>query len=326
MNIQTARQWMVTHEWMIKPMAQSEWIVGKGILVWLAEVFSALGTGLYIASLFFFQSGPLTAFWGLVFGWILVAFFKLPLHLVFLGKPWRFWRAFPPFTTAWRTSWFSRGIVFTMIYLFFGAVQIVLQGLMAYEVVTEGGAYWDGVYAANWVFMIIAGILCAVTSVYCGLAMSYCKSVPFWNTGLLPIVFLLMGIADGFALLMGIALVTGEEMIPSLESATRITLMINALLLLVYLVNANYQSVIAELSVKELIVGRLAWVFWLGIVILGIAIPFIVSVASYFTGEEVAAGLLVFAIICHTIGAFSLKYGVLKVGIYRPLLPKGIAY
>jgi hypothetical protein len=34
----------------------------------------------------------------------------------------------------------------------------------------------------------------------------------------------------------------------------------------------------------------------------------------------------VFAIICHTIGAFSLKYGVLKVGIYRPLLPKAHAY
>ena len=48
MNARTARQWMVTHEWMIKPMAQAEWIEGKGLLVWLAEVFSALGTGLYL--------------------------------------------------------------------------------------------------------------------------------------------------------------------------------------------------------------------------------------------------------------------------------------
>ncbi len=36
--------------------------------------------------------------------------------------------------------------------------------------------------------------------------------------------------------------------------------------------------------------------------------------------------LLVFAIVCHTIGAFSLKYGVLKVGIYRPILPKVSVY
>ena len=53
MNARTARQWMVTHEWMVKPMAQTEWIEGKGLLVWLAEVFSALGTGLYLVSLFF---------------------------------------------------------------------------------------------------------------------------------------------------------------------------------------------------------------------------------------------------------------------------------
>jgi formate-dependent nitrite reductase membrane component NrfD len=68
-----------------------------------------------------------------------------------------------------------------------------------------------------------------------------------------------------------------------------------------------------------------AWVFWLGIVLLGIAVPFVISVVSYFTGES-TTGLLVFAICCHTVGAFSLKYGVLKVGIYRPLLPKAHAY
>ncbi|MCX8031976.1 MAG: polysulfide reductase NrfD [Thermoleophilia bacterium] len=326
MKIQTSRQWMVTHEWMIKPMAQTEWISGKGLLVWLAEVFSALGTGLYIASLFFFKHSPLTAFWGLIFGWIMIAFFKLPLHLVYLGKPWRFWRAFPPFSTNWTRSWFSRGIVFTTVFLVFAIVQMVLQGLMAYDVVTEGGPHWDGVYGANWVFMVLAGLTCAMTGIYCGFAMSYCKSVPFWNTGLLPIIFLMMGIADGLALLMGVGLVTGEGVVAPAESATRIVLIINALLILAYLVNANYQSVVAELAVKELIVGKLAWVFWLGIVILGIIVPFLVSVASYFTGEEASAGLLVFAIVCHTIGAFSLKYGVLKVGIYRPLLPKSAAY
>ena len=323
MNARTARQWMVTHEWMIKPMAQTEWIEGKGLLVWLAEVFSALGTGLYLVSLFFAlqEDFAVTAFWAGIFGWIMIAIFKLPLHLAYLGKPWRFWRSFPPFSNAWKTSWFARGIVFTMIFLAFGVLQLVMQGLIAYDV-TDG----SGVVAANYVFMVLAGVFCVMTSVYCGFAMSYCKSVPFWNTGLLPIVFLLMGIADGLALIMGVGLVTGEDVIPVAESATRIMLIINSLLILSYLVNANYQSTTAELSVKELIRGRLAWVFWLGIVALGIVIPFVISIASYFSGSEATTGLLVFAIVCHTIGAFSLKYGVLKVGIYRPLLPKAHAY
>ncbi|MCE5253662.1 MAG: polysulfide reductase NrfD [Actinomycetia bacterium] len=323
MNARTARQWMVPHEWMIKPMAQTEWISGKGLLVWLAEVFSALGTGLYLVSIFFALGSEfeVTAFWTGILGWIGVAVFKLPLHFLYLGKPWRFWRAFPPFSNAWRTSWFSRGIVFTIIFLGFAAVQLVLQGLIAYDV-----ASGTGIDVANYIFMFLAGVCCVITSIYCGFAMSYCKSVPFWNTGLLPFVFLLMAVADGLALIMGVGLVTGEDVIPSAESATRILLIINALLIIVYLVNANYQSVTAELSVKELIRGRVAWVFWLGIVILGIVVPLVISIVSYFTGAEASAGLLVFAIICHTIGAFSLKYGVLKVGIYRPILPKGRAY
>jgi formate-dependent nitrite reductase membrane component NrfD len=314
---------MITHEWMVKPMAQTEWIQGKGLLVWLAEVFSALGTGLYLVSLFFgLQEGfARTAFWAGIFGWIMIALFKLPLHLAYLGKPWRFWRSFPPFSNAWRTSWFARGIVFTMLFLAFGAVQIVFEGLIGYGVTTTGG-----IWAANYIFMVLAGVFCVMTSVYCGFAMSYCKSVPFWNTGLLPIVFLLMGVADGLALVMGVGLVTGQSVIATAESATRIMLIINSLLIVAYLVNANYQSATAELSVKELIRGHVAWVFWLGIAGLGIVVPFAISVASYFAGQESATGLLVFAIVCHTIGAFSLKYGVLKVGIYRPLLPKAHAY
>jgi formate-dependent nitrite reductase membrane component NrfD len=324
MNARTARQWMVTHEWMVKPMAQTEWIEGKGLLVWLAEVFSALGTGLYLVSLFFGlkEEFALTAFWAGLFGWIMIAIFKLPLHFLYLGKPWRFYKSFPPFSNAWKTSWFARGIVFTMIFLGFGAVQLVLQALVGYNVV----AFKSGAMDANYVFMVLAGIFGVLTAVYCGFAMSYCKSVPFWNTGLLPIVFLFMGVADGLALVMAVGLVAGQDVVGTAESATRIMLILNSLLIVAYLVNANYQSETAELSVRRLITGHVAWVFWLGIVILGILVPFVISVASYFTGKEAATGLLVFAIICHTIGAFSLKYGVLKVGIYRPLLPKAHAY
>ena len=41
---QTARQWMVTHEWMVKPMQQTDWIQREGLLIWLTEVFGSLGT------------------------------------------------------------------------------------------------------------------------------------------------------------------------------------------------------------------------------------------------------------------------------------------
>jgi hypothetical protein len=35
---------------------------------------------------------------------------------------------------------------------------------------------------------------------------------------------------------------------------------------------------------------------------------------------------LIVAITCHTLGAFALKYSLLKVGIHRPLLPRVAAF
>jgi formate-dependent nitrite reductase membrane component NrfD len=153
--------------------------------------------------------------------------------------------------------------------------------------------------------------------------MSYCKSVPFWNTGILPIVILNAGIADGLALIMGVGLFSGGIDFHVIESASRITLGINAVLIATYLVNATYQSATAELSVKELIVGRVAVIFWLGIVLFGIAVPLVVSFLSLFAGKF-SIPLLVGAIICHTAGAFALKYGILKVGIHKPIVPGAI--
>jgi protein NrfD len=313
---QTRRQWMVTHEWMTKPMHQVEWIQSKGLLIWLAEVFSALGTGLYIVAL------VMGDWWGCLIGWLLILVFKLPMHIAYLGKPTRFWRMFPPFTKAWKTSWFARGAVFTFVFGAAAFVQLILGGLINWDVATG-----SGITVFYWIFAVIAGVFAVATSIYCGFAMSYCKSVPFWNTGLLPVVFLIMGIADGMALMMAIGLAGDDSVnMENLESASRIALVANAVLIIAYLINATYQSDTAGYSVTEMIKGAVAPVFWTGVVLLGIVTPLAISIASLFTGELAAAPLLITAVCCHTIGAFALKYCVLKVGIYRPILPRAEAY
>jgi len=320
MKAQTRRQWLVTHEWMVKPMRQKEWISGKGILVWLAEVFSALGMGLYLVGLLA-GLGGLTegAWWATVGGWALIVLFKLPLHLVYLGRPLRFWRAIPPFTKAWKTSWLARGMFFSIVFVTAGLVQMVAWYLLFNDVVT--GSATDVVTVISWAASIVAGVFILLTGVYCGFAMSYCKSVPFWNTGLLPIVFVLMGVADGLALTMGISLATDDLAISTLESWSRVLLVVNALLILGYLVQAYRKHSAAELAARDLISGSTAWVFWVGIVILGIITPLTISFVTMFLEEAQAGPLLIAAIVCHTIGAFSLKYSVLRVGIYRSVLP-----
>lgn len=300
---QTARQWIVTHEWMVNPMQQTEWIEKQGLLIWLAEVFSSLGTGLYLVSIF------VSNWWGALLGWLVILLLKLPLHLVYLGKPTRFWRAMPPFTKAWRTSWIARGFFFTTVFSFLGLLQLI-------------SSWYIPGSGVDFTLKIGAGFFCVLTAIYCGFMMSYCKSVPFWNTGLLPIVIMIAGIADGIALLMGVGMWTGGVDFASLEATTRILLLVNALLIGTLVMNSSYRSETAGLSAKEMLAGRAAVPFWVGVVVLGIIVPLLISVQTIGGSGNVTHGLMIIAIISHTIGAFSLKYCILKVGIYEPILPK----
>ena len=300
---QTARQWIVTHEWMVNPMQQTEWIEKQGLLIWLAEVFSSLGTGLYLVSIF------VSNWWGALLGWLIIMLLKLPLHLVYLGKPTRFWRAMPPFTKAWRTSWIARGFFFTGVFSLVGLLQLI----SSYMVPGSG---------IDIALKVVAGFFCVLTAIYCGFMMSFCKSVPFWNTGLLPIVIMIAGIADGLALLIGVGMWTGGVDLSNLESVTRILLLVNVLLIGTLIMNSSYRSETAGLSAREMLAGRAAVPFWIGVALLGIITPLAISAFTLGEHGNVTDSLMIAAIISHTVGAFSLKYCILKVGIYEPILPK----
>jgi formate-dependent nitrite reductase membrane component NrfD len=169
---------------------------------------------------------------------------------------------------------------------------------------------------------IIAGFFCVLTAIYCGFMMSYCKSVPFWNTGLLPIVIMNAGIADGLALLIAVGMFTGGVDFGGLEAATRILLLVNVLLIGTLVMNATYGSETAAFSAKELLKGRAAGSFWFGVIFLGIIVPLAISLQTMIAGGAASHTWMIGAIICHTYGAFALKYCILKVGIYEPILPK----
>ena len=268
-------------------------------MVFIAETFTSLGSGLFLVSLI------MNNWWGMVVGWLIIMFLKLPVHLAYFGKPLRFYRTLPPFSNAWKTSWFARGILFTIFFSGFAFVQLVVGQPNIAELI---GPAATPIY---YVFGVLAGIFALMTGIYGGFIMNYCKSVPFWNTWILPVVFLLAGIADGLALIMGISLAGGGSDIATAEFWGRIILIVNALLIAAYLVRANYSSYIAKLSAKQLIVGHVAVVFWLGLVVLGILLPLVISISSIYAGEA-STTLLITAIVCHTMGAFALKILFIK--------------
>ena len=99
------------YEWMVKPTPQKEWIVRRGILLWLAFFFIELGAGAFMVSSFFSQSQTMLT--GMIIGWLLCGVVGGGTHLAFLGHPMRFWRMVARPTTpgchgdysSWPFSW-----------------------------------------------------------------------------------------------------------------------------------------------------------------------------------------------------------------------------
>jgi formate-dependent nitrite reductase membrane component NrfD len=288
---------MKSYEWMVEYTPQTNWIEGHGKFIWLAEVFGALGGGLYLVSLF------CNSMQGMVIGWLMVVAIKGALHMAHLGRPSRFWRLF----LKAGTSWLARGLVFVALFGLFGALQLI-------------SSYW--LTGTGWeiLFKILAGTLAGLVAAYSGFVMSYVNGIPFWNSALLPLLFLVLGLFGGSALLTLIGLLgRNADFIAALGFALSL-LPVSACLIALYLWTATYTCPAAKRSVMELIHGSLTLPLWIGVVFCGVVIPagafLFINVLGYLPISLLAitaTGILV--------GVFSFNYCLLKAGLYRPLTP-----
>ena len=285
------------YEWMVKKTPQTEWIDRRGVLIWLAEVSNGIGSGLYLVSLYF------NSLWGMLISWVVIVLLKGGLHFAYLGKPMRFWRmALKP-----GTSWLARGFIFLALFICLGIFQLSFS-------------HWFPGTALEIVFRVIAGLMVFLVVINTGFVMNYINAIPFWNSAILPLLFLSCGVLDGFALILTIGLFGGNVDIMAVEAGSQWLLIINAFIITTYLWSATYMGPTGKQSVIELIKGRIAPVLWVGVILCGIIVPVGVSVSSYFVGE-VSPPLLITAVVCEMVGAVSLKYCILKSALYRPLIP-----
>ena len=289
---------METHEWMINYTRQTEWIDRRGLILWIAFYTGGLGGGLYLVSVYF------NSLWGMFISWLIIAVIKGGTHLLYLGKPQRFWRII----SRPQSSWLARGFIFVMLFVIFGAVQLMLS-------------YWLPGTAAEVAFKVLTGITALVVAVYTGFVLNTVKAVPFWNSSLLPLLFILCGILGGFGISVIIALNGGNVDLAAAEAGGRWLLIANALVIAIYLWRAAGRETTGKQSVMEQIRGSNALIFWAGIVIMGIIIPLIIAFSGYFI-EEMSPTLLVFGVVCEVLGGLALRYCVLKAGAYSPLVAR----
>ena len=227
------------------------------VKLWLAFFFIELGAGMFfIASLF----NNVVA---MAVGWLLCAVLGGGLHLLYLGKPLRFWRM--AFSSGWKTSWISRGIMFVSFFLGFGFIHMVL---LAGEIRVTG-------------LLIAADIFAILTIIYGGFAMNYVNGISLWNTALLPVIYGVSGLWGGAEVTLGVALGTGAiESGPTIEEWIRILLLGYLFIIPVYLISVTYTSSLGQVTVRHMVTGRWSGVFWGVVVLLGMAVPVISIIVS----------------------------------------------
>ena len=288
---------MEPHKWMIEPTRQTEWIDKRGLFLWLALYTGGLGGGLYLVSLYFNNLS------GMIISWLIVAVLKGGFHLMFLGKPWRCWRIL----SRPQSSWLARGFILVVSFVGFGAIQIIVSILFP-------GTIWEIV------FKILSGVMAFGVATYTGFVLNNVKSVPFWNSSLLPILFFVCGISGGFGLIMLLAKHTNNIDISMVESGSRWLLLIYILLVAMYITIALLKGSTGKQSVFELMRGNSSSFFWIGVIIIGVIIPLSAAFSGYFH-YELSILFLLMGVICEIIGGMALRYCILRVGIYQPLLP-----
>ena len=281
------------YEWMVQPTAQTEWVEGRGILLWLAFFFIELGAGIYfVASLM----GDVLA---MTTGWLVCGILGGGLHLLYLGRPGRFYRMF----ARPQSSWISRGMIFVTLFLTLGLITIFLM--------LRGGQAFG--------LQALTVILAFLVVIYGGFAMCCINGLALWNTALLPILYVVSGFWGGAGVTMLVSIISGSEGIfLTLVTWGHVLFITFVVLLSTYLLSMKYGSGTARESITEILRGRGAFLFWIGVVVVGMVIPLGIITVGFMW---MSVATLFLSVLCELAGDLSMRYLILRYAFYSPLMP-----
>jgi formate-dependent nitrite reductase membrane component NrfD len=281
----------------VSPKLQTIWGFREGAVFFL----EGLSVTLFVAFMF------LNVIPGMVVGVVLLIAAVL-LLLSHLGHPMRAWMAIRNF----RRSWVSRG---TLVIGAFNGLGIVYIGAPFLLQLETGGPLMMAVGA----LLVLAGIFVLL---YPGFAMAASPAIPFWSTGLLPVLSAVNGLASGVIVTL---LYMATTQSPDFNIGPvnliwlhQIVLALLALITFVYLVGMSNSGTAAKLSVAYLM-QREPVLFWLLTVGAGIVVPILVVVVTL-NVPVAPRSLLWVGVLARLVGDVCGRYAWLKAGIYDAVL------
>ncbi len=269
---------------------QTEWAT----LIAAAFFFGKIGAGLFLMSLF-------TGSWlGALLGLLIVLIGKGGAHLLYLGRPERFWRGL----TKPGTSWVARGFWAMLIMTVAGAIFLALPA---------GSAGW-------WTAGLIAGLSAFIVAIYDGFLLNASPSIPLWNTAMMPVLCLFYSLLGGTSLTLflinfGLASVTIQEVF--LSNMEIVLLITNLIVVGLYLISMTHATAAAKESLRLLVRGTYALPFYS--LAIGVGLVFTLLMA-YFVGAAGGPGVVGLITAADLVGHFFIFFLLLRVGVYKPVL------
>ncbi len=274
---------------------QREWSEGRGLLLILAHFLTGTGAGAWTFAAF------LSLNQGLVVGFVLVVLGAMA-HLVFLGRPERFWRMM----TRFNSSWISRGLAGMTLFMIVASAYLLLLFFEEQETAFGGTVLALSLLGALWIV------------VYKGFVWASSKGIPLWNTPLVPALYIAYALRAGAAVLLMLAALGGRQAgLGTLEPIKLWLAISTAVMVIVYLEVMRGSGMTALRSVELMLFGRVALPFYLGVALVGLAIPIAIGGLAY--SGDLPMELLGLAAVFSLLGDLSIIYCVAKAGLYRPL-------
>ena len=217
-----------------------------------------------------------------------------------------------------RTSWLSRGFLILSAYIAFGTVTLILSFLPLVGITVLPSLF----LALEAIGLIFAFL----TAIYTGILLQSLKYIPFWNTALLPILFLISALSTGSMLVILLILVTRlftpqaaytSHPIDMLTRTEQILVFIVAFILGLFLLLRYRVNEQGKSSVHLLLSGSSKFGFWTGIVLLGFFFPIVLE--AIYSGVLKSAYLLLVIGISLLVGGFLLRFLVISAGIKQQI-------
>ncbi len=230
--------------------------------------------------------------------------------LLKLGNPLRAWRAI----SRPGTSWISRGVLSVSSFILFAGLAV------APEFVPSTWLPWTATSGFGKVLAGIAAVCALATAIYPGFVVASSRAIAFWHTPILPLVFFTYALMAA----SGVALIGADSVpaaLPRIEMLMSGLIVINLVLLGVHLFVMNGAGGAARESVRRVMQAPLNAVYWLGVVLVGLIVPLLLT-GWLHTGQTVAGA-------CVLVGGLLFRYCVLRAGVYNApaaLVPAGIDF